>query len=150
MRYALIKNGIVENVIMADETFANSISVQWDHVIQTDGASPGDIYADGQFSKPVITYTDDEIREMKKAKRTTAVESIIVTISTGKAFDGDELSQSRLSRVVTAMQLASVTEGFWTLANNEITAVTLAELQEAIMLSITRMSELWPLDQYEI
>lgn len=150
MRYALIKNGTVQNVIIADESFAQSISDQWDHVVQSNDTSPGDLYADGQFTKPVITYTDDEIREMKKAKRTTAVESIIVTISTGKAFDGDELSQSRMSRVVTAMTLANVSEGFWTLANNEITAVTLAELQEAIVLSITRMSELWPLDQYEI
>jgi hypothetical protein len=67
----------------------------------------------------------------------------------GKAFDGDELSQSRIARVVSAMTIAGVTEGFWTLADNQIAAVTITELQEAMVLSITKMSELWPLEQYE-
>ncbi len=32
MQYALIKNNIVENVIVADEDFIASIADQWDHV----------------------------------------------------------------------------------------------------------------------
>ena len=94
--------------------------------------------------------TAEEIRTIQKAKRTQAVNSIVVTISTGKAFDGDEIAQSRMTRTITAMGIAGVTEAFWTLATNETVAVTIAELSEAVVLSIQEMAALWPLEQYEV
>jgi hypothetical protein len=36
MTYALIKSGIVENTIIADEAFIDHISSQYDHVIRID------------------------------------------------------------------------------------------------------------------
>ena len=36
MEYALIKNGQVENVIVADETFVQMIASEWDHIERID------------------------------------------------------------------------------------------------------------------
>ena len=36
MEYALIKNGQVENVIVADETFIAAIATEWDHIERID------------------------------------------------------------------------------------------------------------------
>jgi len=60
MNYALIKNGIVQNVIVADEEFISSISGQYDHIEALDTpeeqkvAGPGWIYVSetGKFIAP--------------------------------------------------------------------------------------------------
>lgn len=65
MRYALIKNNIIENIIVADYTMANMIGNQdgYDEVINCDNypVSVEDIYEDGSFltSKD---YVDEEGR----------------------------------------------------------------------------------------
>lgn len=60
MNYALIKNGIVQNVIVADEEFISSISDQYDHIEALDTpeeqkvAGPGWLYDSiaGEFTSP--------------------------------------------------------------------------------------------------
>lgn len=84
-----------------------------------------------------------EAREAAKQSRAKAVASIVVTTSTGKAFDGDETSQGRMSRALLAMQLAGVTETLWILADNTPTQVTLAELGEALILAGQEQTRLW-------
>lgn len=88
------------------------------------------------------------VRARAKISRASAIESIVVTVSTGKIFDGDEESQARMSRAMLGMQAANVDIMPWTLADNTIDYVTRAELTEAMILAGTRQSELWPLDQY--
>lgn len=46
-RYAIIQDGIVLNVIEADAAFAQSIGA-----VLAETASPGDLYADGEFTRP--------------------------------------------------------------------------------------------------
>lgn len=46
MKYAIITNGVVTNVALSDEALESN----W---VQSDTAAIGDIYADGQFTKPV-------------------------------------------------------------------------------------------------
>jgi hypothetical protein len=56
--FALIKNGVVENTIVADEVFAAAIAAQYDFVIRVDELDPrpgiGWLYDGENFSQPVI------------------------------------------------------------------------------------------------
>ena len=58
MKYALIKNQKVENVIVADGTFVESIKNEWDSIISVDESAPvsiGWIYVNNTFEPPVPT-----------------------------------------------------------------------------------------------
>ena len=50
MLYALIKNSKVINIIDADQSFADTLTGDFDAVIQTDAATIGDDYIDGIFA----------------------------------------------------------------------------------------------------
>jgi len=82
-------------------------------------------------------------REHLKAARAEAVARITVTTSIGNTFDGDEDSQSRMSRAILISQATGQTETTWTLGDNSIVTVTSAELMEALALAGQQQSELW-------
>ena len=59
MDYALIKNTVVENVIVADQAFIDSIASEWDHIEPLDtlheqglGVGIGWTYVNGEFFPP--------------------------------------------------------------------------------------------------
>ena len=52
MRYAIIKNGVVDNVVLADAEFANAEG--W---VECPEAGPGWTYANGVFTRPVSQAT---------------------------------------------------------------------------------------------
>lgn len=53
MQYALVKNGLVEKVILADAEFIDSLEPDWDVAVPVDVAvSIGWSYADGIFAPP--------------------------------------------------------------------------------------------------
>ena len=74
------------------------------------------------------------------------MEGIIVTTSSGKQFNGDEVSQGRMSRAIMGMQAANAPSIIWVLANNVPTAVTVAELTEALVLSGQEQGRVWILE----
>lgn len=104
-----------------------------------------EVLAAYQASLPVPT--PEELRANAKAARTEAVAAITVTTSTGKVFDGDEQSQERMARAILISQLTGLTSTTWTLADNAIVAVTLAELTEALILSGQQQAALWPIPE---
>jgi len=57
MKYALIKSGVVENIILADAEFISIIASSWDHCVRLDEIDPcpgmGWTYENGTFSAPV-------------------------------------------------------------------------------------------------
>jgi hypothetical protein len=83
-------------------------------------------------------------REAWKASRAAAVAAIKVTTTSGRTFDGDEISQARMARGILGLQAegegATVT---WVLANNEPVTVTAAELGEALKLAGAEQARLW-------
>jgi len=81
--------------------------------------------------------------EEKKLARELAVASITVTTTSGKTFDGDEKSQERMARAITVGTLTGQVETVWVLADNTPAIVTIAEMAEALALSMQRMGELW-------
>lgn len=83
-------------------------------------------------------------REAFKLEREAAVSRITVTTASGNTFDGDEVSQQRMSRAYTALQPKE--EGAttpWVLHDNTSVLVTKEELLEALALAGQAQTDLW-------
>lgn len=102
--------------------------------------------SDGSFAPH--TPTPEEILAEKKRQRQAIVDAITVTVYSGKVFDGNEDAQSRMSRAIMSAEIADTPSTTWVLANNVPTVVTLAELKEALVLSMQTMGAVWA-DPYE-
>jgi len=75
-----------------------------------------------------------------KESRATAVKEIKVTVD-NMVFDGDETSQTRMSRAITSLNDGEITT--WTLANNDNVSVTKEQLKEALRLAGAAQTKLW-------
>lgn len=84
-------------------------------------------------------------RSQRKEQRKQNINNITVTTLSGNTFDGDETSQTRMTRAILMMD--DIETIAWTLANNTVTNVTKAELREALRLAGQRQTELWQLDK---
>ncbi len=82
-------------------------------------------------------------REAAKAARAIAVDNIKVTTKAGNTFDGDEMSQARMSRAVLVLSTGFANEVPWVLADNSVIQADAAELTEALALSGQAQSALW-------
>jgi len=91
---------------------------------------------------PVITQEDldKQEREVFKRNREEAVKNIKVEVD-GMIFDGDETSQTRMSRAIQLMNDTETT--LWVLANNQLIQVTKTQLSEALRLSAEEQTRLW-------
>lgn len=76
-----------------------------------------------------------------KALRQAEVDAIVVTTTSGKAFDGDEQSQDRMSRAINALTPEETTT--WVLSDNTPTLVSREELQEALRLAGAAQTDIW-------
>ena len=97
--------------------------------------------ANGSFSPHA--QTPEEVIAQKKRERQAIVDAITVTVSSGKVFDGNEEAQARMSRALQTSEIANIPSTTWVLANNVPTEVTLAELKEALVLSMQAMGAVW-------
>lgn len=79
-----------------------------------------------------ITQADIDLMVLKKT-RTSAIAAITVTTQSGNEFQGDEISQQRISRASIVMDDVEVIK--WKLKNNTWVDVTKAELEEALKLA---------------
>lgn len=110
--------------------------------------NPDYYYRTEQDSAPYVVYTkksDEQIAQVMVAKakvqRQATVDVIIVTTASGKAFDGDETSQGRMSRAINALDPLETT--VWILADNTPTMVTREELREALRLAGAAQTAVW-------
>ena len=85
----------------------------------------------------------EQILAQAKAARQLAVDSIVVTVSSGKRFDGDEVSQDRMGRAITVSEITGLTECEWVLADNKPTVITVDDLKEALVMSFQAMGAVW-------
>ena len=89
--------------------------------------------------------TDDLLvvaRAEFKASRALIVSQIKVTVSAGKVFDGDEISQSRMARAIVASEPLETVP--WVLADSiSATVVTREELKEALRLAGDAQTAVW-------
>ena len=88
--------------------------------------------------------------ELKAAKE-LALNSITVTVN-GNSFDGNETARGNMSSAILSAEVIGKTEDTWKLADNTSALITIAELKEALALSIqevgrivrvTSKEELW-------
>lgn len=96
----------------------------------------------------MFKINQDRVKEMErerfKLERADSVSRITVTTSSGRIFDGDEMSQGRMARaIIGLMAQPAGTAVTWVLANNDVVDVQLEELQEALKLAGLRQTELW-------
>ncbi len=85
-------------------------------------------------------------REHAKAQRQAAVDAIKVTTQAGNTFDGDETSQTRMTRAVLAMQATGAPSVTWVLADNTVIQATVQELTEALALAGAEQARLWVIE----
>jgi hypothetical protein len=94
--------------------------------------------------KPPVKSVEDVLtnhrRSLFKASRTEKIADITVEVD-GMVFDGDEKSTDRMNQRI---QIMSDTDTYnWTLANNEVKAVTKSQLFSAFKLAVEAQSNLW-------
>ena len=83
-------------------------------------------------------------KELEKAKRIRAAKVAAITVEVdGMVFDGDEPAQSRMARAITAAETAGLTETVWVLADNTVSKVTKAQLQQALSKAMLAMAKVW-------
>jgi len=78
-----------------------------------------------------------------KVNRADSVEAIKVTTLAGNEFDGNETSQTRMSRAIAVMNDTDTI--MWILANDEAIMVGKAEMMEALKLASAEQTRLWVL-----
>ena len=86
--------------------------------------------------------TNDGYLKYLKSESNKVIESMTITISSGKEFDANELARVNMMSAVISSEFAGLTETSWRLANNETTVVTLNELKEAVMLALVKFGQL--------
>lgn len=101
-----------------------------------------------QDDAPYVVYTPrtpEQIAQIQlnkaKTSRQALVQQITVTTSTNKVFDGDESSQDRIARAISALDPQETTN--WVLADNTVAVVTREELREALRLAGAAQTQIW-------
>ena len=90
-------------------------------------------------------YIPPTEREIAKAERQLKVDAIKVTTAAGNTFDGDETSQTRMSRAILVLSTGAAASVPWVLADNTVIQATAAELAEALALAGAEQARLWAL-----
>lgn len=141
----IIENGVVVNTILTTVTDAQAAYPQ---AVCIDGSSGGIGWLwDGTTlsAPPARQKTPDQLREEAKAARAAAVEAITVTTAAGNTFDGDEISQARMSRAILVLSTGAAASVPWVLADNTVIQASAAELTEALALAGAEQARLWVL-----
>lgn len=84
-----------------------------------------------------------EARDAAKVQRQIEVDSIVVTTTAGNTFDGDENSQTRMTRAILALQVTGGQSITWVLADNSVIQASVPELIEALSLAGAAQSAIW-------
>lgn len=105
-----------------------------------------DCYVVKAIPEPTPEELEAQALAQAKAERAEAVEAITVEVD-GMVFDGDEESQTRLSRTISAavalgVDLETYTQT-WVLADNTIAQPTIKQLAEALKLAGEAQTALW-------
>ena len=94
-----------------------------------------------QYTNITADYLERVRMQEAKAKRQAEIDAIIVTTAAGNSFDGDEASQTRMTRAIMSLQPGETMP--WVLAENVAADVSKEELQEALRLAGTVQTEIW-------
>lgn len=93
------------------------------------------------YSAITASYVETQRVQTAKALRQAEVDAIVITTISGKAFDGDEQSQDRMSRAINALNPLETT--LWVLSDNTPAMISREELQEALRLAGAAQTSIW-------
>lgn len=148
MKYAYITDGIVSEVVQSNPRQLFGASYASKFIEVPDEVQQGWIESAGIYSAPPVPEpTPEQLREAAKAAREIAVANIKVTTQAGNIFDGDEVSQGRMSRAIIALSTGLAPSVNWALADNSVIQATAAELTEALVLSGQAQAAIWVIPQ---
>jgi hypothetical protein len=108
----------------------------------------GETVAEWQYdytNVPMSVVGEDLERCYRKTVRAHRMATLRVTTASGKVFDADEISQTRMARVLTAADAIGQPDASWSwvLADNTVAEVTAAEMREALALAMQAQAEVW-------
>ena len=94
---------------------------------------------------PLAEAGDDVERCYRKTVRAYLMDTLTVTTASGKVFDADETSQTRMTRVLAAADAIGQPDASWSwvLADNTVATITVAEMREALALAMQAQSDIW-------
>jgi len=98
----------------------------------SEGNTPEPEFTDAELLK----QTQDKALQEAKVAKQLALDSIAVTTTSGKVFDGRDIDQQRMMSAIMSADVVGITETYWKLTDNSVAMVTLVELKEALALSI--------------
>lgn len=145
MKYAKIINDITKQCdvgIGTDSTFYESIGME---LYKVEQGYDGNWYLEGFAPvKPAELILEESIKEAKYIRSNTV--SNITVVVDGMVFDGDEVSQERMARTITAAiatgeSMSSSTT--WVLHDNTIAKVSISQLAAALRLAGEEQTRLW-------
>lgn len=108
----------------------------------------GEDLLEDEGTEPVLEPVDEsEEAELARlrAERAEAVSNITVEVD-GMIFDGDEISQNRIARTITAATAAGYgpeDTTTWVLHDNTVATVTIKQLSQALLAAGLKQTELW-------
>ena len=111
------------------------VSAEYMTALGMDEQTQAAVLAQLEFEESMTVAAAKKIRD-------AAVAKIKVTVN-GKVFDGDEVSQSRLTRAITAAEAQGIATQSWKLADNTWVDVTVVELKQALAAAFQAQSALW-------
>lgn len=105
--------------------------------IQLEGFIEYDTEVEPQELKDAfVVQEQQELTVNAKQDKQILLDSITVTTTSGKVFDGREKDVPLMSGAIQAAEVLGLTEHQWKLHDNTVQVVTLAELKEALALAM--------------
>ena len=146
MKHAYIENNVVIEVARVDPFGIFQPAYAEQFIDAPDDVAPGWLYDGTTFTAPPVPEkTPEQLREEAKAARAAAVGNIKVTTQSGNTFDGDETSQTRMSRAILVLSTGAAASVPWVLADNTVIQASAAELTEALALAGAEQARFWVL-----
>lgn len=77
-----------------------------------------------------------------KTEKEYKLQTIVVTTQNGNDFDGNETARNNMTSAIISADVIGRTEEYWKLADNTVKLIQLAELKEALALSIQEVGNI--------
>lgn len=108
--------------------------------------SADDVTNDEYFSETIPEPSQYQIEALAAAEakrdKLLALNSISVTTSSGKVFDGNETARNNMMSAIISAEYIGQTTAEWKLADNSKAIVSVDEVKEALALSIQRVGQI--------
>lgn len=115
----------------------------WCNITQTAYIKECDDSKEGSRCYQIVAIpekTEEELLQIAKNSRKTAIDNVVVTVD-GMEFDGNEISQERISRAISVLK--DNESILWVLHNNTVVSVTKEQLHSALRLAVQEQTLLW-------